>query len=465
MGSGPSQEVAGVRVFKVSPGSPAAEAGLEVFFDFIMEVNGVKMDSGYQQMFAQKIQESENSTAILTVFNTRAHAVREVAVKPRKWAGNGLLGATVRFDSVDPAENHGIRVLEVFVNSPAAHAGLVPYQDFLLGTASFVFHDIDELVEAVTTSINQQLQVYVYNADSETVREVPLVPNNDWGGEGCIGCDIGTGLLHRIPAPRRPPGTLPESLTGVPAISPAGTWPPAAGLLQPAYPPGVGPQAIPGVPPGAVPVPGRPAVPAVPGVPAAPAVPGVPGVPGVPTAPGVSVTGVALSPGIPPVPSAPAGSLPGISTSGAWAPPPAVPAAGAAPGMTQAPPVTSATVAQLQAQIQQLGSSVAPAAVAAPAPTGGAAKVAGVSWPPQPKQPQPVTLPAVASAGSSMVDATSPTGLPGRSTSEIPQAPPSTPMNQDEMPPPVDLSGLDPSRFAASGVAAAGIAQPGAAVL
>jgi len=266
MGSGPSTEIGGVRVFKVSPGSPAAEAGLEVFFDFILEVNGTKMEPNYQQAFAEKIKESENATATLKVYNTRAHSTREVTVMPRAWAGSGLLGATVRYDVVDPAETNGIRVLEVFPNSPACHAGLVQFQDFLLGTSQSIFHDVDELVDAVNANINKRMQVYVYNCDSETVREVILVPNNEWGGDGNIGCDIGTGLFHRIPAPRRPPGStlpsaprsvpapvgVPSAPTGMPAISPTGTWAPPAGAAAATVPAqaaaGTAPAATTGIP-------------------------------------------------------------------------------------------------------------------------------------------------------------------------------------------------------------------------
>lgn len=32
-----------------------------------------------------------------------------------------------------------------------------------------------------------------------TIREVVLVPNRKWGGEGLLGCGVGFGLLHRIP--------------------------------------------------------------------------------------------------------------------------------------------------------------------------------------------------------------------------------------------------------------------------
>lgn len=46
---------------------------------------------------------------------------------------------------------------------------------------------------------NNRFQLYVYNVDSDGVREVTLTPNSAWGGEGCLGCDIGYGYLHRIP--------------------------------------------------------------------------------------------------------------------------------------------------------------------------------------------------------------------------------------------------------------------------
>lgn len=361
MGGSASTEIGGVRVFKVSPGSPAAEAGLEVFFDFIIAINGVNLEPGEQSIFAKHIQDAENGTAKVTVYNTRANMTREVTVMPRKWAGNGLLGATVRYDAVDVAENHGIRVLEVFPNSPAAHAGLVPFQDFLLGTPQRVFHDIDELVEVVQANINERMNVYVYNADSESVRETILMPNNAWGGDGCIGCDIGTGLLHRIPAPRRPPG-----------------GPPSA------------PPQVAGVPPQ------MPAV-AIP-TPAAPSITGIP-TPGIPMPGGIPVPGGVPPPGVAPG----ASSLPAIRPGGTWAPPAPAPAqAPAAPagGAT----ITPEAMAQLQAQIQQMGI--------------GAAGTNG----------------EVISPSSSMA--------------ENPKAPPSTPMNGQEVPA-VDLSAaMDPSKFA-----------------
>lgn len=433
MGSGASTEIGGVRVFKVSPGSPAAESGLEVFFDFILAVNGTKMDPNQQQAFAEKIQESENKNAKLTVYNTRSNTTREVNVVPRKWAGPGLLGATVRFDVADPAESHGIRVLEVFPNSPAAHAGLVPFQDYLLGTAQSVFHDIDELVEVVTTNINQRMQVYVYNSDTETVREVILVPNSEWGGDGCIGCDIGTGLLHRIPAPRRAPGAAappsavppPPLSVATPAVSPSGTWAPAA-VPTVAYPSGTG---LP-----APPVPGSVPMFAVPG-----------GVPAVPSLPG----------GMPPIPQLPPGvaGMPAISTSGSWAP--AVPAAPAPPA-PQAAASPEAFVAPAAKQVAGIKWPPQPqAASTEPATAPATDEVTGITWPPAPSQPAPAEAPYAGSPGVNLPttwnqgEPLSPNGPPGMSTGEWPRAPPSTPLAGTDAVVGTDLSAvLDSARFA-----------------
>ena len=52
MGSGPSKNASGFRVFRVSGGSPASEAGLEVFFDYIVEVDGKPIESEQQSFLS-----------------------------------------------------------------------------------------------------------------------------------------------------------------------------------------------------------------------------------------------------------------------------------------------------------------------------------------------------------------------------------------------------------------------------
>jgi len=47
--------------------------------------------------------------------------------------------------------------------------------------------------------MGQEVHLYVFNTNTQTIRLVTLTPNPRWGGEGSIGCDIGYGYLHRIP--------------------------------------------------------------------------------------------------------------------------------------------------------------------------------------------------------------------------------------------------------------------------
>eukprot|EP00438_Fugacium_kawagutii_P006325 Skav230357 [mRNA] locus=scaffold1251:95697:110931:- [translate_table: standard] len=83
----------------VNDGSPAAEAGLEVFFDFIVEINGVVMDAD-QTTFAKAIQDAENQ-------RTKS---RDVYVTPRRWGGAGLLGAVAPLP--EPEVPHGPQLNE-----------------------------------------------------------------------------------------------------------------------------------------------------------------------------------------------------------------------------------------------------------------------------------------------------------------------------------------------------------------
>lgn len=39
----------------------------------------------------------------------------------------------------------------------------------------------------------------VFNERTEDLREIVIVPDFEWGGEGCLGCDVGSGMVHWIP--------------------------------------------------------------------------------------------------------------------------------------------------------------------------------------------------------------------------------------------------------------------------
>ena len=90
-------------------------------------------------------------------------------------------------------------------NSPADIAGLLPYSDYILGTPEGVLHGESGLGELVEDHIGRPLRLYVYNNEYDVTREVTIHPSKDWGGEGALGCVLGYGALHRLPAPLSEP--------------------------------------------------------------------------------------------------------------------------------------------------------------------------------------------------------------------------------------------------------------------
>lgn len=96
-------------------------------------------------------------------------------------------------------------ILDVPPNSPADSAGLLPYSDYILGTPEGVLHGEAGLGELIEDHIGRPLRLYVYNNEYDVTRELTIQPSRDWGGEGALGCTLGFGALHRLPAPLSEP--------------------------------------------------------------------------------------------------------------------------------------------------------------------------------------------------------------------------------------------------------------------
>lgn len=213
-----AEQISGMLVLEVPKGSPAQEAGLEPFLDLIVEVDGTAMDPDNQEFFAQKIRDAENRQCLLQVYSARSAITRQLRVVPKRWSGPGLFGATVQFNCIDPRGCFGIRVVDVHPSSPAANAGLVPYTDFLLGTDTSLFYDVDDVVKQVSESLNQEMLIHTYNIETKKVRTVHLTPQRDWGGRGCLGCDIDTG--GPPPSDMPPPSYATTPMRAQPQLGP-----------------------------------------------------------------------------------------------------------------------------------------------------------------------------------------------------------------------------------------------------
>jgi len=57
--------------------------------------------------------------------------------------------------------------------------------------------------------LDRPLRLYVYNHEYNITRSLTINPTRHWGGEGALGCVLGFGALHRLPAPLQEPPQAP----------------------------------------------------------------------------------------------------------------------------------------------------------------------------------------------------------------------------------------------------------------
>ncbi|KAG5654250.1 hypothetical protein H0H81_005493 [Sphagnurus paluster] len=239
-----------LHVLRVTPASPASRTNIEPFFDFVVgfEGNELSQENVIDASQLEKIVERHEGRVLnMLVWNSKSQKTRVVPIRPsRAWSqtdndlaqqSNGytpqpsLLGLSMRMCEPEHAAENVWHVLDVLEGSPAESAGLVPMGDWILGWSGGVLgaeNDFYDLVEATShsesTSIPMTLskfwyfQSYVYcltwSVMFSALREVVLIPNRHWGGEGLLGCVFGFGLLHRIPPQPedRLPGATPIEL-------------------------------------------------------------------------------------------------------------------------------------------------------------------------------------------------------------------------------------------------------------
>lgn len=250
----------GFRVIHVDHNSPAIDAGIESYFDFIVGINGQPLSqtitmseapftaeqSAPIDQFLHIIENSRGSTIPFDVWSAKGRVLRTVylplafkdqaepsdvatddpyapasthsptnshslgqSTSSRPSLDTSLpvdcgLGVTVQWTPLEASE-HVWHVLNVYPNSPAEAAGLISHADYIVGAGNGLLESGGEgllsrvLNNVVATSPSPSLELFVYNHDYDTVRPVTIVPNPHWGGSGTLGCGVGYGLLHRLP--------------------------------------------------------------------------------------------------------------------------------------------------------------------------------------------------------------------------------------------------------------------------
>lgn len=191
----------GYHVLRVQDGSPGHKAGLEAFFDFIVAMGNQRLNQDNETL-KDLLKNNVERPLKMLVYSSKTQKVRELEIVPtHNWGGQGLLGVSIRFCSFEGANENVWHVLEIAPSSPAAKAGLHAMTDYIIGADS-ILHESEDLFALIESHEGKPLKLYVYNVESDNCREVTITPNSAWGGEGSIGCGIGYGYLHRIPAHR-----------------------------------------------------------------------------------------------------------------------------------------------------------------------------------------------------------------------------------------------------------------------
>ncbi|EGC31515.1 hypothetical protein DICPUDRAFT_156632 [Dictyostelium purpureum] len=188
----------GYHVLQVHQNSPSS-GKLVPFFDFIVAANQVvfeKEDTRFSDTFKSNI----GKPVTLIVYNIKSDSTREVPVIPSTtWGGQGLAGISIRYCSWEKTLENVWHVLDVYLNSPAHDAQLQSRIDYIVGTPDLILNEQEDFFTLINNNMYRPIQLYVYSSLTEQIRLVTITPNKNWGGSGSLGCDIGFGLLHRIP--------------------------------------------------------------------------------------------------------------------------------------------------------------------------------------------------------------------------------------------------------------------------
>ena len=173
----------------ISENSPARQSGLISYLDFIISANGVALSP--DKTLNTIISKSLNCKVSLRVFNILTGELRDVQVQPsNSWGGDGLLGATVRWENWKNTE--GLRILEVTPESYAHQLGLRPRDDYILGTESHSINDVQGFEEILND--NKNFTLFVLNGRTAQVRTVEVKSGVR------LGCTVGEGMMNSIRA-------------------------------------------------------------------------------------------------------------------------------------------------------------------------------------------------------------------------------------------------------------------------
>lgn len=183
-----------------------AQLSLEPWFDFVIGINGRTIDNADPRLFATEVRNCAGSSISLGVYSVKGQVIREIyaSVPP----DGSSLGISLQWAPLGLGEDVW-HILDVMPSSPADVAGLLPYSDYVIGSPDGQLHGEAALGNLIEHFMNRPLRLWVYNNEYDVTRLVTITPAKGWGGEGAMGCVLGYGALHRVPAPLNEPAQQP----------------------------------------------------------------------------------------------------------------------------------------------------------------------------------------------------------------------------------------------------------------
>lgn len=183
-----------------------ADLPLDPWFDFVIGINGRTIDSSDHDLFATEIKNCAGSNISLGVYSAKGQQIKEIYVSiPPDGSG---LGLALQWAPLNTCEDVW-HILDVMPNSPADVAGLLPYSDYVVGSPEGLLRGESALGELIEDFMDRSLRLWVYNHEYDVTRMITITPARNWGGTGSLGCVLGFGALHRVPAPLTEPTQAP----------------------------------------------------------------------------------------------------------------------------------------------------------------------------------------------------------------------------------------------------------------
>ncbi len=183
---------------------------IEPWYDFVIGINGRQIEDPDANSFAVEIRNCAGSNVALTIWSAKGQRVRTLQIAVP--TPSPTLGLTLQWTPIFSTEDVW-HILDVIPDSPADIGGLLPYGDYIVGTPEGNVHGEAGLGELVEDYLSRTLRLWVYNHEYAVTRLVTITPSRSWGGSGALGCVLGFGALHRLPAPlNEPPAGPGETL-------------------------------------------------------------------------------------------------------------------------------------------------------------------------------------------------------------------------------------------------------------